>query len=100
MSHSDGTVTFKDEEVLHFEYDGTCDVVVPELYKTSEEMLENWRRGSRDTCGCEGEEVVIHTTYGEGFEWEGRACREHMRITSGRDPFEHEYSEIQYPFGR
>jgi hypothetical protein len=40
MSHSSGTVTFKDGLVLHFEYNGTTDICIPKLYETFEEMWE------------------------------------------------------------
>lgn len=101
MSHSEGNVTFQDGEVFYFEYNGTCDIAVPKLYKTVEEMRNNWRRGSKDTCECEGEEVKIYTTYGRGIEWMGKACKDHMCITAGRDPFEEkDFEDPPYPFGR
>lgn len=87
MSHSSGTVTFiSDDKKYWFEYNGTSDICIPMIYKTQEEMEENWRSGKWRTCYCgnESEEVVIEDShYGEGFSWKGKACRKCMCITEG-----------------
>lgn len=77
MSHSSGTVTFKkDNLVMHCEYDGTSDVMIPQLFDTNEEMVSNWRKGGWKECSCGGmEPVTIHSDYGNGFSWNGEACR-------------------------
>ncbi len=87
MSHSDGTVTFNDGVVFYFEYNGTSDYAIPDIYPTREEMNANWRNGEYKECTCGNlEPVEIHATYGEGIDWEGEACRtckainrEHLR---------------------
>lgn len=77
MSHSSGNVTFKkDNLVMHCEYDGTCDVMVPALWDTEEEMSQHWRESVWNKCTCGNmEPVIIHSAYGGGFSWEGEACR-------------------------
>jgi len=87
VSHSSGTVTFNDGIVFWFEYNGTSDYAVSDIYPTEEEMHDNWRKGERKKCTCGNlEPVVIHTNYAGGIDWEGEACRtckainhEHLR---------------------
>jgi len=83
MSHSTGVVKFEDGQIFYFEYNGTSDVCLPFLYETYEELHANWRR--RDwklhKCELEPENVVIYSTYGGGFYWNGRACRKCMLLT-------------------
>ena len=90
MSHCHGTVTFKDGEVLHFEYNGTSDICIPALYYNTGEVLDNWRNhdNRKCTCGEESEEVVIFVDYALGYDWHGKACRSCMCITEGLDPDE------------
>ena len=90
MSHAAGAVKFPDGEIYHYEYNGTADVVVPHLYKTFDEMRDNWRRPDF-WKECEvgehnREPVEIATTYGSGFYWYGVACKECMCITAGFEP--------------
>lgn len=95
MSHASGTAKFKDGTTLYFEYNGTIDLALPFLYRTSEELEENWRRSDTTSCICgsESEEVYLHTVYGNGFGWESTACIKCMCITGKRnnDPGEEEY---------
>lgn len=87
MSHASGTVTFEDGVVLHYEYDGTTDVCIPDLYTTYDEMASNWRNHPWKECSCGNKETVtIYSSYGGGFEWEGKACRHCMCITDGLIP--------------
>lgn len=77
MSHSSGSVVFhKDGLVMHCEYDGTSDIMIPALWDTEEEMIDNWRTFNRKKCSCGNfEPVTIYSNYGGGFDWEGEACR-------------------------
>lgn len=84
MSHSSGTVRFKDDVAYWFEYDGTSDVCIPQLYKTYKEHVDNWRNGAWIKCTCgKDEDATIHADYGGGFSWEGKACRHCMCILEG-----------------
>jgi hypothetical protein len=97
MSHSSGTVTFKDGLVLHYEYDGTCDVCIPALYETFDEMWENWRTYPERECKCNNDEdVTIYSNYGNGFSWEGTACRHCMCITKNLIPLMFQYIPQDY----
>lgn len=88
MSHSSGAVRFKDGTVKYSEYDGTSDIMCSRLYDTAEEMQEHWRKDNNADCECdEAEEVRIMSTYGGSFSWNGKACRKHMAITDGRQPY-------------
>lgn len=82
MSHAKGQVRFEDGTVMHFEYDGTCDISINCLYSTSEEVDRNWRchEVKKCQCGCDGN-VEIATNYGNGSSWHGKACRICRAIT-------------------
>lgn len=64
-------------------YEGTSDCQPIELAATSEQAWNESRVVSREPCGDEGVPVIIHTCYGSGWEWRGRACLEHMVLTAG-----------------
>lgn len=83
MSHATGQVLFKDGLILYFEYNGTCDISIPNLYTTREELYENWRKQPKIKCSCgKDEEVEIAANYGHGFyNDEAKACRHCMCIT-------------------
>lgn len=69
MSHASGTATFEDNTIYHFEFDGTIDVCISDLYYTFDEMHNNWRQSDRKkicTCGSQGEPVELHNNYGGG----------------------------------
>jgi hypothetical protein len=84
MSHAYGQVKFKDDCILHFEYNGTDDFVINCLYKTKKEVYDNWRTYNTKKCNCgKDEEVEISTDYGNGTTWEGRACKYCMAFTEG-----------------
>lgn len=84
MSHSIGKVRFKNDKILYYEYNGTCDVVINHLYETEAEVNKNWRNHKTVFCNCgKDEPVEIATSYGGGFSWDGRACRKCMTITAG-----------------
>lgn len=84
MSHSSGMVRFSDGEIWHFEYNGTCDVCISHIYKTKEEVVENWRKSVWVDCKCGGEEdVEVYSDYGGGFMIEGgKSCRKCCSLTA------------------
>lgn len=95
MSHSSGFVVFSDREVLFYEYNGTSDVCMPRLRRTHGEVSDNWRKDQGDAwdgCKCQGlskaEPCIIHSSYGFGFGWVGKACRACMVITERLSPFD------------
>lgn len=96
MGHIDGTVTFKDGLVLHFEYNGVSNVCIPNLYHTIDELDKHWRMDRWTVCTCNrDEEVIIYSKYDDGFDWYGRACRYCMAMTEGLDP---DYSDCDYSY--
>jgi hypothetical protein len=97
MSHAGGTVTFKDGDILHFEYNGTSDICIPMLYTTEDELSDNWRNGQWRECSCENEheDVIIYSSYGGGFDWHGKACRVCMCITEGLNP---DHTDCNYDY--
>jgi hypothetical protein len=91
MSHSEGQIWSRDGKFIgFFEYNGTVDVVCGRVYRTSEEMDENWRQDNhrRCKCGAEGAPAVLYTNYGNGFYWDGRVCLECMAVADGLMPEE------------
>ena len=85
MSHANGKARFPDGVILHFEYNGTSDVCIPNLWDTYEEMHANWRGDQWATCTCgqPSEPVELYNDYGDGTYWPGEACRKCMAITKG-----------------
>jgi hypothetical protein len=82
MSHDNGQVKFEDGTVLHCEYNGTVDFMCNCLYDNYSDMHQNWRNQLFNTCTCgNDEEVEIATSYGNGYYWEGRACKKCKAIT-------------------
>ena len=77
MSHANGAVKFKsDNLIMFFEYNGTTDVSIPFLYDTKKELYDNWRKGKWGKCECgKDEEVELMNDYGGGATQQGRACR-------------------------
>jgi hypothetical protein len=95
MSHAQGQCRFEDGEIWWWEYDGTSDIVLRPLFKTSDELSENWRKGLNRGCTCGGHEIVeLAHDYGGGSYWHGSACRKCGAITS-----EWEMDEINYTDG-
>jgi hypothetical protein len=84
MSHSIGAVKFNDGTIYFFEYNGTVDVCLPKLYRTREEVYDNWRNQKwehHDNICNKSENAIMASTYGGGFGWNIVACKEHMLIT-------------------
>ena len=91
MSHAMGKVIFQDGLKLYFEYNGTCDIVINHLYKTKEEVNNNWRNHSSLKCTCKKDEPVeIETNYGGGIYWSGKACKKCKAFTKGFTPYEYQ----------
>lgn len=88
MSHANGTCTFNDGVVCYFEYNGTVDITLPELYSTKEELRENWRKDidwgdvtqRRADAGDSLEDVELYSEYGGGFSYKGTASKKQMII--------------------
>ena len=83
MSRASGMVKFNDGTILHCIYDGTVDIMHHELFDISNEAWDNWYSNTayKDACTCNGERVLIHSDYGEGETYTGKACKEHKCIT-------------------
>ena len=91
MSHSHGAVKFENGNILHIEFNGTVDICLPNLYKSSEEVEEHWRNQNWKTCKCKPvgrEPIEIAVTYGGGWCWNGFACGKCMVITDRWEPFD------------
>lgn len=99
MSHSLGAVRFPDKTIMFYEYDGTSDIVLPWLYKTAQEVRDNWRSKTRvwEHCKCEREleKVEIYTCYGFGFYLDGLACRHCERVSTIEDSSIIETNEVE-----
>jgi hypothetical protein len=74
----------------YFEYNGTCDVVCTRVHLKAEDVRANWRMDNDRKCVCagSGQDVLLYTTYGGGFYWDGRVCWNCMAITDGIYDFE------------
>jgi len=84
MSHSAGRVRFSDGLILHFEYNGTADIVIPALWNTPVEVTDHWRNQPLRKCTCGNDELVeVAEAYGGGEYWPGRACRKCMCVVEG-----------------
>ena len=88
MSHAHGKVKFEDGTVLYYEYDGTVDLACTALRSSRKEVSEHWRADNMAECECGSppEKVRIAADYGNGFSWDGAACRGCMSITGGIEP--------------
>ena len=90
MSSSRGEATRHDGTIVgYFRYDGTVDVAVPAMWKTIEELTDNWRREPiLPECPHELTEVTLHTEYGGGFSWPGKVCETCMVVRKGIMPWD------------
>ena len=85
MSHSTAAVKFGDGSIMHGEFNGTVDVLLPSLYLTEEERKDNWRSYPTKWKRCDNkehqqEEVDVAVSYGNGWYWKATACRECMCV--------------------
>lgn len=89
MSHAHGEVILDGKVIGHYEYNGTSDVALPNVYDTPEEVTANWRKGGREcSCGQPSIDVTLFSYYGSGFHWPGKYCPRCRLITGNRMPFE------------
>lgn len=85
MSHSAGEVIVDGQVVAYFEYNGTVDIALPKLWKTQQEVSDNWRRGPWVVCSCDPKTetpATLYSSYGFGFHWQGTVCLTCMAINS------------------
>lgn len=86
MSHALGIVyDIERERTLgYFEYNGTCDFAMTAV-RTEEEIDRDWRTDANNReCVCAEpveQPVILHSTYGGGFDWESTVCARCMTIT-------------------
>lgn len=84
MSHGWGAVRFSDGVILFYEYDGTAGIVMPTLYRSYQELQDNWRKGGWPRCACKRfESVEVYSDYGS--YWSGWACRHCLVIVHPLD---------------
>ncbi len=97
MSHATGMCRFdSDGLVMFFDYNGTVDLCVSHLVDTYEEVWGNIRRLAWLDCeDGKDEPCVLFTDYGNGFYWEGRACRHCRAITKGTSPYDLDDGDIE-----
>lgn len=90
MSRANGAVLTKDGKIFYCEYNGTVDVMIPNLYTTRDEMQSNWRTKRFDLCSHpdshKKESVKVATSYGYGFSWDGFMCVECNCLVSPLEP--------------
>lgn len=70
-------VVIKDREIIgHFRYFGVSDVVIPKIWPSFEELDKNWNNDTWNECSCGAmaEDVILYTSYGDGFYWSAKAC--------------------------
>ena len=95
MSHANAEFIFKDNTVLHGEYNGTSDVMLTNMFTTYDEMTDHWREQEWKECECDGEPCIAFTDYGSGSWWVGCACREHMVYKKPRMIYEDDRLWVQ-----
>jgi hypothetical protein len=94
VSHSSGKISVRGVHCGYFEYNGTSDFAMPRIYRTIEEVSDNWRNklglqpDYERRCQCDNLMVVdCHADYGGGIEWQGTACFSCMELTERLDPY-------------
>lgn len=102
MSHSTAAIKFSDGFIIHGEYNGTSDVMLPQFYLTQEERHANWRTMNwpyHDKTCDKSEDVIVATSYGGGFNWPSKACRTCLLLTDRWMPFIGEEDEYKVTDG-
>lgn len=102
MSHSTAAVRFSDGLILHGEYNGTSDIMLPKFYLTKEERDDNWRNLNwtyHDKNCNKAEDVIVATSYGRGFSWPSKACRACQLLTDRFMPFDKEEYDYEITDG-
>lgn len=93
MSNAIGTIRFTDGKELFGVYTGSCDVMLEPLFPSAKEAWDTFWEGrfpSQIDCQCVPEPCLVHSGYGGGFWWVGRACRSCMVLIGPRAPFDEE----------
>lgn len=94
MSNATGQVRFPDGEIMFFIYRGTYDRADSDLYPSSKEAWDNWKRGhDLSHTSHEEEDVEIATDYGGGITWQGKACCLCHKIVAGTNPYQYGYDD-------
>lgn len=74
----------------YYEYNGTCDVLAGNLICDTEDAVhEHWREQPWSECPHAADShvpVVIYSSYGGGFYWDGKACMDCRIVTDGLSP--------------
>lgn len=97
MSHSFGRVKCADGTLYWVEYNGTVDVLCSNLFKTVEDCREYWRGAMWRKCENKEhihEDAEVAVTYGGGYYWPVKICRECMCVTDNFVP--HDDNEQYY----
>jgi len=84
-------IRFGDGTVFYARYDTVSDVPGPSFFPSREALVDDVGRldyQQRDCTRHEIEPVLIATSYGTEFWWEGTACRECSTLEDGMDPFD------------
>lgn len=91
MSHSQGRIKFPSGHIGYLEYNGTSDVMLPNIFETETALLEQWRKQEWKYCKDKNHthiEVEIATSYGNGFSWPAKACVECNILVDNLMPYE------------
>lgn len=101
MSNSPGEVWHREKLVGHYKYNGSSDVACTRIFKTFDELWENWGSlkvsDAQCTCGQPPQDVILYSDYGGGFHWPGKACLKCETIIGPRMPYE-EYKDDPCPW--
>ncbi len=74
--------------MLHVEYNGTCDVLLPRLFVTSDELMKHWREDyDWEKCPHQPEVAEAAVTYGDGITWLVKACRVCAVVVDVYEPY-------------
>ncbi|MNL91055.1 hypothetical protein D3C81_07830 [compost metagenome] len=100
MSFAGGQVRFEDGVIKYFQYDGTSDFCIPNLYDTHKELMANWNKDKTQECNhvSSDERVEIYSDYADGAHWYGTACRKCNLLINGLDPLNLKSEEYEIPF--
>jgi len=87
MSRAIAKVYFKDWTILHWIYNWTCDIYIPKLYKTTDNVWEEFYRNYKEDIDVWydytyewWEECVLYNDYWNGNYYIWKASKEDMKI--------------------
>lgn len=95
MSSAPAFVRLHDGRIMHTTYNGTSDMLIPELFATFEESCEAHRNRSYsrdDSCGCQSEPCQVWVMYGREWGWETEACEHRVHRLLSPWGIEHYYT--------